>query len=118
MHFGLSGLLPTSVVPTSRALLRLNDVFDILNSSSPTHPCPFKRALSLKNENDVISLLHEVRSWMLRWRIGDGVKAYFVAGLCTTITAILSIWEVQRDGALDFLLTRRFNQDGLENFLG
>jgi hypothetical protein len=39
-------------------------------------------------------------------------------GLCTTINAILSLWEVLREQqSLQFLLTRRLNQDPLENFL-
>ena len=63
----LAGRLPAAIVPTANALIRLNNVFDVLNSCSSSNPNPYKRALSRRNERELMALLDEARAWLSRW---------------------------------------------------
>ncbi|KAF0314198.1 Transposable element P transposase [Amphibalanus amphitrite] len=112
------GILPADVIPTAIALDRLNNTFDVLNSCTPQSPNPMKRALSVENEEQLLGLLRETRAWISRWRVGNDVKVDFVHGLKLTITAVIQIWTAWRGDPLTFMMTRRLNQDGLENLFG
>ena len=102
---------------TARGLLRLNDCFDVLNSSRFVDACRNKRALTTRTEEDHTKLLLETRDWMQRWQIDSTMPTDSVEGLQLTINAVLQLWTGLRE-KLSFLLTRRLNQDGLENFFG
>ncbi|KAF0303602.1 Transposable element P transposase [Amphibalanus amphitrite] len=114
----VDGILPADVIPTAIALDRLNNTFDVLNSCTPQSPNPMKRALSVENEEQLLGLLRETRAWISRWRVGNDVKVDFVHGLKLTITAVIQIWTAWRGDPLTFMMTRRLNQDGLENLFG
>ena len=46
------------------------------------------------------------------------MKVPSVAGFQLTIAGLLTIWDRLRDDPLEYLLTRRLNQDGLKNLFG
>ena len=116
--FLLSGLLPADVVPTAKAMKRLNNVMDVLNSSSKYDSCVNKRAITPATEGSHIAVLEDAYSWIGRWRIGDDVRVHFVKGLRQTIVGIILIWRSLRASGQTSLCTRRLNQDGLENLFG
>ena len=110
-----TGLLGEEILVTAEGLLRLNDCFDILNSSRFHDTCRNKRAFSARTEEDHTRFLLETRNWLARW--SNAATTDSVRGLQLTINAVLQLWAAVR-GELKFLMTRRLCQDGLENFFG
>ena len=112
-----TGRLPEECRATAAVLLKLNDVFDILNSSRSSDPCRKKRAFSATTEQEHVRILKDGRDWIGRWRVADGGKVDSLTGLQLTINAVLKIWSLLKD-VVKFMCTRRLNQDCLENFFG
>lgn len=106
------------MVPTAKAMKRLNSAMDVLNSSSKHDSCLNKRAISPETEKNHIAVLMDVHSWIGRWRIGNGIRVDFVKGLRQTIAGTINIWRTLGGSGLECLCTRRLNQDGLENMFG
>ena len=100
------------------ALARLNGIMDVLNSSRMFDTCVNKRAISAATEDHHIAVLEDGKEWIGRWKVGDGVKVDFVKGLRQTIVGTILIWRSLRATGLQFLCTRRLNQDALENMFG
>ena len=114
IHFLSSDRLPKSAEDIAQLLLRLNDSADVLNSSTLHSPNPLKGALSPANTADRKRFLHEMLAWLGTW----SVQVPSVRGLQHTIAGILVIWERFGGSTLPFLMTRRLNQDCLENMFG
>lgn len=108
------GRLPTSAEDTAEFLLRLNNSLDVLNSSTHYSPCALKTAITQNNIDERRRLLKEDAEWLRMWN----VQVPSVRGLQQTMAGILVIWDRFGGGALPFLMTRRLNQDGLENLFG
>ena len=103
-------------------LLRLNDLFDVLNSRNRLEKCANKRAISQRKpttEEHHLQLLREADDWLGRWIVGDGsVKIDSLAGLRQTIRGVQSLWDHCKQVGCSVLCTRRLNQDALENLFG
>ncbi|KAF0294357.1 Transposable element P transposase [Amphibalanus amphitrite] len=111
------GLLTGEHKVTANGLLRLNDAFDVLNSSRLDQN-PNRRPFSKDNEGHHVRLLTDLSEWLRLWRIGGHApSADSVQGLQLTISAVLLLWRTV-SGELQSLATRRLTQDGLENFFG
>ncbi len=116
--------LPATAAGTAELISNFDKIFDCLNSSSINNPKCHRRAIS---EN---SIHHEFLTDMLKFILSIKVvnrttqedvtnKLKCLKGLCLTINSVLSLWSVlKEEESLDFLLTRRLNQDPLENFFG
>ena len=104
-------------------LSNMDNIFDSLNSSSFNTPKKYKKPLS----ND--SPHHQFFTEMLQ--IIDTVKVIDKQGndvtsklkclkaLKMTINGVTEMWKhLHEEESLKFLLTRRLNQDALENFFG
>ena len=103
--------------------MRLNDLFDVLNSRRQFDQCFNKRAISRggksPTEEQHLKLLQDSDEWLGRWAVGDGsVHIDSVAGLQRTIRGVQVIWERLTEKGSSTLCTRRLNQDGLENLFG
>ena len=59
-------------------------------------------------------MLQDFSAWLNRW----SVKVPSVAGFQLTVAGLLTVWDRFGGDPLDFLLTRRLNQDALENMFG
>ena len=109
-----SDRLPKTAEDTAEFLLRLNNSVDILNSSTLHSSNHLKSALSTANIADRRRLLEEVSTWLGMW----SAQVPSVRGLQQTIAGVLAIWDRFGGDVLSFLMTRRLNQDGLENLFG
>ena len=113
----VSGLLESDSKVTASGLLRLNNAFDVLNSSRLDQN-PNRRPFSKDTEVGHRRVLTEFKEWLRLWRVnGNAPSANAVQGLQLTINAVLLLWETVSDN-LQYLCTRRITQDGLENFFG
>ena len=110
----LTGLLPIEAVDTGEFLLRLNDVFDNCNSSTPRDPNLMKETLSKSNEADRRKTLEVFSAWLGR----RNVRVPSVAGFQLTTAGVKAIWDRFGGDPLEFLMTRRLNQYCLENLFG
>ena len=110
----ISGLLPENVSDTADFILRINDVFDVCNSSTRFDANPTKKALCKDNEVDRRKLLLDFSAWLGRW----DVQVPSVTGFQLTVAGLLAVWDRFGGHPLEFLLTRRLNQDALENLFG
>ena len=116
--------LPAAAAGSTELISNFDKIFDCLNSSSLNSPKCHQQAIS---EN---SIHHEFLADMLKFiqsikvvnrTTGEDVtnKLKCLKGLCLTTNSFLSLWSVlKEEKSLDFLLTRRLNQDPLENFFG
>ena len=121
MYVSLNAL-PATAAGTAELISNFDKIFDCLNSSLLNSPKCHRRAIS---EN---SIHHEFLTDMLKFiqcikvvkrTTQEDVtnKLKCLKGLCLTINSVLSLWSVlKEEESLDFLLTRRLNQDPLENF--
>ena len=109
------GLLGNEILDTADGLHRLNDCFDILNSSRFGDGCRNKRAFSARTEDEHTRILLETRDWLSRWKTAAATDS--VRGLQLTINAVIQLWVIVRR-KMKFMMTRRLCQDGLENFFG
>ena len=118
--------IPDILAPESRdtaaALIKLNDLFHVLNSSSRLAKCFNKRAISRMKPATAerhLSLLQEADQWLGRWVVGDGsVRIDSIGGLRQTIRGAQNVCEKCKGTDCRFLCTRRLNQDPLQNLFG
>ena len=111
--------LPQRALPTATLLLRLNNLLDILNSSSRLGPCFKRRAISTAHPataEEHMETLQESDAWLQRWTVGDGASIDSIRGLRQTIKGVKKVWDLCQAAGCSFLCTRRLNQDALENF--
>lgn len=93
-------------------LSKMNDLFDMLNAKSPDDPNPLKRGISGEN----IHLLREFCVYVMSLKCR---KVYWIEGLQQTVNGIILFFEEKQAKNRSFcLMTRRLNQDALENMFG
>ena len=93
----------------------MNDLLDTLNSNSLFDKNPLKSALS---ENKVLQFLNVAKEWNLNLqkRTNKGItRPPCFNGMVWTLTAILDLYEDQKEFGFEYLMTARLNQDFLEN---
>lgn len=107
---------------TQRIIEMLDKLFDICNSGVLKSQKMFNNAF--KGEKYQVDFLNEVLDYFDGVKIinkeGDNVTNKIKSIRCwkITIKSILGLWEVISKEGFKFLLTRRINQDALENFFG
>ena len=109
-----SGRLPASAEDTAELLLRLNNLADVLNSSTTYSACELKVAITSENIDERRRVLREDAEWLRTW----DVQVPSVRGLQQTMAGVLAIWDRFGGHILPYLMTRRLNQDALENLFG
>ena len=110
-------LISKTALNTANFIKVINNCFDALNSRRLNDSNLCSVALS-ENSNhafkaldtafDILKNLNKIRS-------GKTTRPPCFDGLLLTINGIKQIYEVQKEKGYDFLLTRRLNQDILEN---
>lgn len=115
--------LGSDAVATAKFCNKMNNLFDVLNSSCVTSSSPYKRALT----TDGISwkYLAEMCNWISSWVIVDVNEKNITnrikckSGWLQTINATTGLFKMLSEKYnWNYLLTRRLCQDGLENFFG
>ena len=117
------GAMSSAAAGTAELVSNFDKIFDSLNSLSPKGPKLHRRAIS--NDSIHKEFLSDMLGFLKSIKVINRAKQDVTSnlkcleGLCMTINGVLSLWSVlQKDEGLDFLLTRRLNQDPLENFFG
>lgn len=110
------GGLPKEATSTATFISNINELFDVFNSSVRNHYRPRKCAIDGNNGN--LEFLNAMRTWIESWKIiGTNRKIPSVQGWLLNISSLQSLWEdVSATYKFQYLLTRRINQDCLENF--
>lgn len=97
---------------TAQFILRLNDIFDCLNSQGNFDSNYLKRPLSDKNQL-ILKTLNEAIPFIESWSVEKN-SPYCFEGLIQTINGTLQLWQDKKDWK-PYLITGRLNQDPIEN---
>lgn len=117
------GSLPAEATETAEFVNRIDQLFDILNSSqtfaSKKYNAAFEaNSFQLEFLMDCLSLF---KSLEIRDKNNMNVtkKTKFIKSLIISINSIIKLFDYLRESAgFDYILTRRLNQDCLENHFG
>ena len=108
--------------PTAAFVARMNQLFDIMNSNSPTAKNKWQRPLSVKTVEQFQELA-DATMWIKEWKFKSRktgvvtVDLPFKQGLLMTINALMAVSRYLIDvQGFRFVLTSRFNQDVVENW--
>lgn len=116
------GALGQEVMGTANFISDFDKLFDIFNSSQLFNAKQFNKPF--KGEQCQIDFLHEILDRIRNMKIinfdkKDKTKQIkFVFTLQLTINALLQLWESLQIVGFKYILTRRINQDCLENYFG
>uniref|UniRef100_A0A6B0V389 Putative transposase n=1 Tax=Ixodes ricinus TaxID=34613 RepID=A0A6B0V389_IXORI len=110
--------LPLEAQATCDLLEHMDQLFDSLNSS-PLECSELTMRFALSSSSGDINFLREKSSSIPKWQFLPPGRPHRVRGCHITINAVFLLWE-DLSGNFDFdhLLTRRLNQDPLENLFG
>ena len=118
------GALPSTGASTAELVANFDKIFDCLNSSTLNSPKQHRRPISDKSVHheflsDMLSFIKSIKVVDRATQQDHTNNLKCLNGLCLTITGVLSLWKMlHEEDSIDFLLTRRLNQDHLENFFG
>lgn len=118
------GSLPAETIYTAEFVERFDKLFDILNSSKLYSSNSNKQAFTYTNEQ--VTFLNETIEFLQHIKIirkdGKNITNSFKSIKCLiiSINSVLQLWNhlQQSSVPIQYLFTRRLNQDSLENFFG
>jgi hypothetical protein len=118
-----SNWLPRSALGTALFFQMINNLFDLFNSSHLQHANPYKRAYN--NDKTQVTLLdncvNTFKNLRMRTVSGDTDVTKLnkcFKGLLQSIEALKQLYKYFLSKQITGILTRRLNQDCLENFFG
>ena len=111
------GLLSPAAKPTAKFIFKMNNLFDILNSSTP-YSTPGKEAITQNNVETKFNILEKSKEWIKSWKFssprGDKNSMPFQKGWLITIEnfemAVLHCFNNE----FNYIGMRKFNQDCIE----
>ena len=116
------GLMPQEAMATSKYCRRMNDLFDILNSSQVRAIQPFKCALTV-NSHATFNFMRQSIAWLQKMKIigkeGEDITHHFrwPRGLIMALNSVKSlVFHLKENYGQEYLCTRRLCQDPLENY--
>ncbi|XP_054276526.1 uncharacterized protein LOC128995529 [Macrosteles quadrilineatus] len=114
-----TGELPSSALDTAYLLKRLNNRFDVMNSTNKFHPNPYKCAISASTNSHLrkpLDTLVDDINWVKSLNmLHEKKRPPCLHSLEHTLVATRMLWaDLEEDGA-KYLLTGRLNQDPIEN---
>ena len=118
------GALPPNTSGTAELISKFDNLFDCLNSSSVKSAKIYKKPI--RNESIHIKYIEEMLQLIASIKVVDKQTKTDVTnqlrclkGFQMTLNGILTLWnQLHSNWHLEYLLTRRLNQDPLENFFG
>lgn len=116
-----SGFLPTEAIGTIDLIDHFDKLFDILNSSTIASPKEYGKAFtgSEKEIKFLQDILNFIRTIEVIDENGSRVKSVKCFGCWQiTINSIMQLWDTLKSYNFMYVLTRRLNQDCVENFFG
>lgn len=116
------GFLPAAAAATSEVVQKFDNLFDLLNSSTTFRSKKFNRAF--KGLDYQMTLLRECDEFLKNLKVVNNQnsdvtkKVRFITGWRISISGLKHLWTLLSNVGYQFVLTRRLNQDALENFFG
>ncbi|KAH6932454.1 hypothetical protein HPB50_006055 [Hyalomma asiaticum] len=113
------GKLPATAKSTADFIEHIDKLFDCLNSKTATASTPGKMNYALSATSEHLAFLREAIKWISCWRFDSPRQPHTIRGWLVTIQAALMLWEdLHQNFNFTCLLTRRLQQDSLENLFG
>lgn len=113
------GKLPATAKSTADFIENIDKLFDCLNSKTATASTPGKMNYALSATSEHLAFLREAIKWISCWRFDSPRQPHTIRGWLVTIQAALMLWEdLHKNFNFTCLLTRRLQQDSLENLFG
>ncbi|XP_064483041.1 uncharacterized protein LOC135395883 [Ornithodoros turicata] len=113
------GAMSPEAAATSKFLQEIDMLFDTLNSSSVVQGDDRKMRYALSATSGHKEVLEAAAVRIAGWKFDCDRQPPTVNGWQVTIGAVLGLWDdLKANFDFDFLLTRRLNQDPLENLFG
>lgn len=111
-------VLPASAKPTADFLEQMDNLFDVLNSMHVEKKGK-KLRYAICEGSEHHNFLNDCLSWLDKWKFDTNRPPHTVRGWKITIKGTLLLWEeLHSDFGFSRLLTRRLQQDPLENLFG
>lgn len=112
------GYLPPEAVYTGEFIQNIDKLFDTFNNSSMYHYKEGRCALSATSCHN--AFLNDMKEYLKSWKFltSKRVQIYCVKGWIANINALQNLWPQINNYGMQFLMTRRLNQDPLEHLLG
>ena len=118
------GALPSTAADTAELVANFDKIFDCLNSSTLNSPKEHRRPMSDKSVHD--KFLSDMLLFIKSIKVIDRAskedhtnQLKCLNGLRLTINGVKLLWSMLHDKeSIEFLMTRRLNQDPVENFFG
>uniref|UniRef100_A0A4D5RUX0 Putative transposase n=1 Tax=Ixodes scapularis TaxID=6945 RepID=A0A4D5RUX0_IXOSC len=108
--------LPEAAMSTAYVCDRMDKLFDCLNSSRPKKSEQKLRYAIRNGDTEIVDFLCNQLPWVAAWKFEGRRQPQTVTGWQVTIRAVLMLWEdISEKYNFSFLLTRRLQQDALEN---
>lgn len=115
--------LPEDAMHTVNVIERFDRLFDIFNCNSRFSPKKYKTPF--KGEDFKMTFLNETLDFLKNLQIlsKNGLQnktntVSFINGWIISINSLIGLWKLLKDLNFQYILTRRLNQDPLENFFG
>ena len=111
----VSGTLPQKAIHTAEFVEKVDSLFDCFNSSSKTH---YKSVLSAVSADSChIAFISKIKDYILSLKVctPPHVRIHCVDGWLINLAALEALWLHLQSYQVKYLLTRRLNQDCLEN---
>ena len=110
--------LPASAKSTADFIEKMDQLFDALNSSCITKKGS-KLRYAISEHSEHVEFLKGCLQWLDKWQFDSPRQPHTIRGLKITINGVLLLWEeLHVSYGFPHLLTRRLQQDPLENFFG
>lgn len=116
------GALPAEAAATADFVEKMDKLFDLLNSSKTPGTKLFNRAF--KGLDYQVDFLKDCLKFFSEVQVvsknGENCtnRVKCIKYIRVTISGLLHLWEMVKTFKYDYLLTRRLNQDCLENYFG
>jgi hypothetical protein len=115
------GQLPKEAEDTAAFCRRVNDIFDVLNSSVRKGITTYQSALTV--DSSLLNYLDEAATWIKSWKVigpkDDNItgRFCFIDGLLMNIASVkLIVVELTATHGFKYLCTRRLCTDPIENY--
>ena len=109
------GRLPEEAAHTAEFITEVNDLFDCFNGRY-TDSVPLRRRLTDCSPHEATLRQSFATLSDLKIMCDSRTRIHCVTGWQISIKALLSIWDDLKLEGIKFLMTRKLNQDRLENF--
>ena len=110
-----NNLMSAATTATSQYCKTFNDLFDILNSSSPRDPVPLRRPLW--DQSKSTQKLKEFKEWLEGLELlNKDLRNKFMKGWIQDINVLLALLSALKEEGIKYLSTRNLCQDPLELF--